>query len=327
MVMQVAPNRSEFARHRRVRAGAAIPRRRPSLTVGPAAGRTRRQRGDGQRLRPLRARAEEPIDYRQRMLMNIIAVAIVDRADQRRRLDRRHDRHHGERSGLRDAGPHQLRADRSSGAPRLPKRIAANELRSVRQSAATASRTCAGAAGLRRRRGRRLDPRGALRSGSAITGVPLSATGLRSMRRSWRRCRSLPGAGAAGAGVTSGFAGCGRRASGRCRTAIERGESLRRRGTVVPGAGMRCEPTTERTSLITRACSRGDLSMLRWSMLGSELTSTLTSEPWKPAPLPHVGVVALRQVERRGRYSPEAANDCVPSNGTTSATGTPFWPR
>jgi hypothetical protein len=29
---------------------------------------------------------------------------------------------------------------------------------------------------------------------------------------------------------------------------------------------------------------RADLSMLRWSMLRSLLTSTLDSEPWKPAP-------------------------------------------
>src|SRR5271155_1502499 len=50
-------------------------------------------------------------------------------------------------------------------------------------------------------------------------------------------------------------------------------------GVVTPGAGVRREPALDKTSAITRACSRGDLSMLRWSIFGSPRRSTLTSEP------------------------------------------------
>jgi hypothetical protein len=45
------------------------------------------------------------------------------------------------------------------------------------------------------------------------------------------------------------------------------------------GVATRRPLITARTSLIARVCSRGDLSMLIWSMLGSLLTSTLASEP------------------------------------------------
>jgi hypothetical protein len=45
------------------------------------------------------------------------------------------------------------------------------------------------------------------------------------------------------------------------------------------GVATRCPLITARTSLIARVCSRGDLSMLIWSILESPLTSTLASEP------------------------------------------------
>jgi protocatechuate 3,4-dioxygenase, beta subunit len=44
------------------------------------------------------------------------------------------------------------------------------------------------------------------------------------------------------------------------------------------------DPFPSRTAASTWVCKRADLSMLRWSMLRSLLTSTLDSEPWKPAP-------------------------------------------
>src|SRR5206468_5835536 len=66
-------------------------------------------------------------------------------------------------------------------------------------------------------------------------------------------------------------------------------ERLRSTGLVTPGfvaagAGGRCPPMAANTSVIARACSSGDLSILRWPMLGLELRSTLLSEPWKPGP-------------------------------------------
>ncbi len=49
---------------------------------------------------------------------------------------------------------------------------------------------------------------------------------------------------------------------------------------VADGERIRFSPTILRTWV----CKRADLSMLRWSMLRSRLTSMLDSEPWKPAP-------------------------------------------
>jgi hypothetical protein len=43
-------------------------------------------------------------------------------------------------------------------------------------------------------------------------------------------------------------------------------------------------PYNFRIAARTWACKRADLSMLGWSMLRSRLTSTLDSEPRKPAP-------------------------------------------
>src|SRR5579871_4217090 len=105
-----------------------------------------------------------------------------------------------------------------------------------------------------------------------MIGVPLTAIGFTSAPLDAAPVRD--GTGAAGAGAASGLAGAGAASGLAGAGAALAGAGVpfpagaltgSGWGVVLPGAGgtPRCEPTTARTSLITRACSRGDLSMLR----------------------------------------------------------------
>src|SRR5579871_5044708 len=96
-----------------------------------------------------------------------------------------------------------------------------------------------------------------------MIGVPLSAIGFTSAPLDAAPVRD--GTGAAGAGAASGLAGAGAALAGAGVPFAAGAWTGSGWGVVLPGAGgtPRCEPTPARTSLITRACSRGDLSMLR----------------------------------------------------------------
>jgi hypothetical protein len=76
MVMQPAPNQNESRDADEL--GQVLPfRRRPNLTVAPGARPHAPPNGADNDFASYEQEQEEPIDYRQRMLMNMIAVAIV----------------------------------------------------------------------------------------------------------------------------------------------------------------------------------------------------------------------------------------------------------
>jgi hypothetical protein len=76
MVMQPAPNQNESSDTDRL--GQVLPFHcRPNLTVAPAARPHAPPSGADNDFASYEQEQEEPIDYRQRMLMNMIAVAIV----------------------------------------------------------------------------------------------------------------------------------------------------------------------------------------------------------------------------------------------------------
>ena len=82
------------------------------------------------------------------------------------------------------------------------------------------------------------------------------------------------------------------------------------------GVAMRRPLSTARTSLIARACSRGDLSMLIWSTTHIDIGERAV----KARPRAHVGVFPLGQVHQAANVG-GSENDSVPSKGTTKATG------
>ena len=96
-------------------------------------------------------------------------------------------------------------------------------------------------------------------------------------------------------------------------------------GLAALGASMRCEPTMASTSAITRAWRRGrfvDIEMID-VRIGPQIDVDQRTVEARSAAHP----IMLAQIEHPRDIGRGGGNAAVPSNGTTSATGTSRRPR